>query len=60
MKHTTNVVSDLIPPSQETTLANQSTLDHHQVPVAAAFRMPYALIRKALQKLLQQLHLLAC
>lgn len=39
MKHTTNVVSDLIPPSQETTLANQSTLDHHQVPVAAAFRM---------------------
>lgn len=39
MKHTTNAVSDLIPPSQETTLANQSTLDHHQVPVAAAFRM---------------------
>lgn len=39
MKHTTNVVSDLTPPSQGSTLVNQSTLDHHQVPVAAAFRM---------------------
>lgn len=39
MKHTTNVVRDLMPPSQESTLVNQSTLDHDQVPVAAAFRM---------------------
>lgn len=39
MKHTTNAVSDLTPPSQGSTLVNQSTLDHNQVPVAAAFRM---------------------